>query len=337
MIKKRTHGFTLMELIIAITLLAIVVPGLTVLLSTIFKGYSSYEAASGLKKNNQESINRIYLTLMETKRLFQGTAADNAFLAKVSLGADAPTVLSGSKLPLIEESGTLFQGTTNFVTAGVGNCLFFANNSPTQILQNVADSLGSTNTVRIDIYQFTYYYLSSQNSMTIRERQSYSLVEWTSISYADYDQINAIVNSTLKSNTVKKLLAAGVSFAWDSSETNAANAFFNLNANGTMTLSASHSIQRQRVFNLTRIMTGVLGSTYKYGVSPNSAGWPRAPAPVPRYASASGNFPGGLEVCIVGSSMGREVLVRFVVVAQGAMSKILGNDQTIICNVHDVW
>jgi prepilin-type N-terminal cleavage/methylation domain-containing protein len=334
--RRPSAGFTLVELMVAITIYLIVVPGITALLITVIKGFTSYEATNGLKKNNQESINRVYLALIENKRIFQNTTADNAFLSKVSLSG-APAVLTGSKLPKVEQNGTLFPATTNFVAGSVGNCLFFATNDPTQILTGVAGSSGSTTTVRTDIYRFNYYYLSTVNPKSITGNVSYSLVEWVSVAYADYNQLLSITDTTLRSNSVKRLVANGLSFAWDPTSTSATGAFYNLGSGGTISLSSGHSIQKSRSAVLTKILTGIMGRGYKYGVSPNSYGWPKAPVTVPKYATASGSFPGGFEIVVVGSSMGRRVLVRIVIVAQGAMAKILGNDQTIVCSAHDVW
>jgi hypothetical protein len=321
---------------IAITIYLIVVPGLTTLLVTVIKGFTSYEAATGLKKNNQENINRVYLALIENKRIFQNTTADNAFLGKVSFSG-APAVLAGSQLPKVEQNGTLFPATTNFVAGSVGNCLFFATNDPTQILSNVAGVSGATTTVRIDVYRFNYYYLSADNPKSITDNVSYSLVEWVSVTYADYNQLLSITDTTLRSNTVKKLAANGISCSWDPTCTSATGAFFTLSSGGAITLSSGHNIQKSRHMVLTRILTGIMGRGYKYGISPNSSGWANAPVTIPNFATASGSFPGGFEVVVVGSSMGRRVLVRMVLVAQGAMAKILGNDQTIVCSAHDVW
>ena len=205
-------------------------------------------------------------------------------------------------------------------------------------LENIADATSSTHTVRIDIYRFNYYYLTSENPKTISDKQSYCLVEWRSVVYADYKELMDIQrDSVQRANTVKELVNQGISYCWDPFAIDASAAFFSMGSDGSITPNPGHTIQKDKHKILTDIRTGIMGSGYKYGISPNTSGWGRAPAVVPQYASASGNFPGGLEVIVIGSSMGRKVLVRTVLVAQGSMASIIGNDQALVCSVHDVW
>lgn len=329
-------GLTLVELILAVTVFAIIVPQILSFLFTVMKAFTSYEASIQLERTNEEMLTRIYLKLCSCKRLFQNIPSDLSYLERLDLST-SPTVLTASRLPKIEETGSLSAATTGFVSSSVGNSLFFASNDSTQILENIADSSNSTHTVRIDLYRFYYYYLTPENPKTIYDKKSYRLIEWKSIQYADYSQLMSIPDSTKRANTVKALYNNKIYFAWNASAPLPTNAFFSLTADGAILPLSNHKIQLSVWSNLTNIVTGIMAGGYRYGVSPNTAGWTKAPKVVPQYATADGSFPGGFEVVIVGPSSGRKVLLRSVLVAQGSMPNIIGSEQQIVCNTKDLW
>ena len=333
---NKNSGFTLVEIMVAIIVFALIIPGVVVLLMTVNKGFTAYEAANQLKKNNQETLNRIFIKLTGAKRIFQNNSSDNAYLARIMLSS-CPAVLPGSTLPTIEETGTLTPGTTSFIAASVGNSIFFANNDSTQILYNIADSGSSTHTVYIDVYRFYYYYLTSEYPKPIYDKPSYALVEYRSQSYADYNQIQNISDTIKRKNTVSALCTNGITFAWNVSATDVSTAFSTMSATGLIQPSPNHQIPETEHKILTNILTGITGGGYRYGISPNSSGWAKAPKIVPQYAVANNDFPGGFEVVVTGPSAGRKILIRSVLVAQGSMPNIIGDEQLIVCSARDLW
>lgn len=328
-------GYSLVELVMAVAIFSIVVPVIVMFFSSTMRAFNSFEAANGLKKSNQQAVNRIFLKLSGNKRLFQNTANDTAFLLRVSTGG-CPSKLTGSKLAKIEENGVLSPGTTNFVSASVGNSLFFAGNAGTRILGGIVDGGGLSGTVRIDAYTFNYYYLTPENPKSLTYAPSYCLVEWQSGVYADCNQVSTVSDPVKNSNTIKALISSGVNFCWNPSETNVSAAFSAFGANGTMTAAPSHYVAKNKQSILTSIITGIIGSGYKYGISSNSAGWTRAPKVVPVYAAASGSFPGGFEIAVVGPSGGRKVLIRSVIVAQVG-NNFSADEKLLICDTRDIW
>lgn len=319
---------TVVEVLIALAVIGIIIPALLSLIVMLTNGFSAYEASTQLRVTNQSTLNRIHLRLGSCKRIFQNLSADTAYLNQLVL-TGCPPVLSGSALPVIQSSGTLAYGTPDFVSADVGNSLFFAN-------YEGMDIITSTVTTRIDTFRFNYYYLTTQNPKSIKARPSYALVEWRSIAYADMLQIETYPAAT-QTLLIRQLYKDGYQYGWDTSQTNVTSAFWSFNSNGTASSIVSPAIPMYKYTILTTMLTGIIIGGYKYGISPNSSGWPSAPKTVPEYALASGNFPSGFEVAIAGNSSGREVLIRSVLVAQGNFKNIVGDDLEEITSARDLW
>jgi type II secretory pathway pseudopilin PulG len=319
---------TLVELLLALAIMGIITPVLVSLLTYVTSGFTGYEATSQLRKMNQKTLNRIYLRVGSCKRIFQNVTLDNAFVGRLIL-TGCPSALAGSALPSIQTASTLNVGTTDFISSSVGNSLFFANNESTQVL--------ATGTVRIDTYRFNYYYVTSTNPNPLPGVESYGIVEWRSVLYADINQLNSITNAALRTNVVKELYGKGVSYTWNPSTTDVNSAFSNLASNGSITLSATHTIPQYKNRFLTNAITGIVFGGYRYGVSCNSSFWTKAPKTVPIYAVAAGKFPGGFEVAIGGPTAGRQILIRSVLVARGSMRSIIGDDTQIVCSARDLW
>ena len=327
-------GFTLVEMMIAISVFVLVVPTITMILMYLTRGFTAYEAASQLKNLNQSSLSKIYLKLTTCKRIFQNDASGNAYMARINT-SDIPVIMGGAQLPSINEDGTLDPGTTNFVASTVGNVLFFGSNDATQVMENVSDGTAN-HTISIDIYRFMYYYLTTVNPKGINGKQSYRLVEYQSVKYADYNQLFSISNATLRTNTVTALYNNGINLCWNPSATNVNVAFSSLTVTGGINASSGHLIQKDKYTELTKLITGIMGVGYRYGVSQVSSGWTSAPKTVPLFAAQNVFFPGGFEVVVTGHSGGRKILIRQVLVAQVGPT-IYGDDRTILCSARDLW
>ncbi|OGS47435.1 MAG: hypothetical protein A2539_08500 [Elusimicrobia bacterium RIFOXYD2_FULL_34_15] len=339
-------GLTLVEVIVALAIFLIIVPVITSVLMNVTKGFTSFEASNSLKKTNQNTLNRIYLKLTESKKIFQNIPSDptvphNAYLGRIVAnnyivsGIGCPKLLENSKLPIVEEQSSLAQGTTNFTPSSVGNSLFFANSDSTKVLTNILDGAGISHTISIDLYKFNYYYLTEENPKPMRAMPSYRLVEWESLNYADYNQIINYTDQTLKNNMAISLRNNNILWSWDTTvlESNINNAFYELNTDGLgkIDVKPTHTIQILKYNILTDMNTGIMGGGYKYGISSNTT----YPKKVPQYANALGKFPGGFEVAIVGPTSGRRVFLRCVILAQGSTPGILSDDQLVLCSARD--
>ncbi|MDD4004040.1 MAG: hypothetical protein PHW69_02420 [Elusimicrobiaceae bacterium] len=329
--RRRAAGHTLLEVIVTSTIALIVVPVLAVLILSTSKGFTNFEAASTMKQMNQNSLNRIYLRLGRSKRLFENDVLGTGLLARFNM-AGAPAVLTGSKLASIEEQGSFSSAAASFKAASFGNRLFFAYLYGSQDI-----ALSGSSTWRVDTYKLVQYYLTADGAQTVNGVQAYNLVELESGLYADCKQLTALTSSTNRKKLNANLLAAGINTCLLSDTQDYTLAFSSINAAGTLTSVPSHKIAIAKSKNLTQALTGIMGRSYSYGVAPNTGVWTAPKTTVPAYATAGGSFPGGLEVGIIGGANGRQVLVRSVAVAQGERNNLVFNDMSVISSSRDIW
>lgn len=355
-------GFTLVELMIAVAILAVITPAFLLLLSKTQQSFSAEEMHLQLRACNQQTINHIHIRLSAAKHIYQGDAAGVTFLGRVKFAAGAPSTLSGSRLPIAmaSSSGSLSPNSPGFIPGDIGNSLFFlAYDSPQTFLPITAggaavstfapatifatNGAGRPQTVILDLYRFYYYYLSPKNPYAMPQAPTYNLVEWQSIQYADYQQLSTIGDTVLLGNVNNGLRGKGVSFAVDTTASVPVSLFYDVPSGQFYpTADAPLTITQYRATYLTRMAfgTGVFGgSGFFYGISPNTSLWGTAGGPrvaaVPRFATAANPFPGGFEVGLTGTSAGREVMVRSVLVAKGAVPQIEGDDLNTIIEAKD--
>lgn len=330
-------GFTLVELMITVSITLIIIPVMILLFLSTNKNFIFFEASSTLKQINQNTISRIYVRLGRNKKLFENTTENNAFLTRVDLSG-CPSVMTGSLLATVKPSGSFSSDSSDFDSSAFGNSLFFAYNIAPAILENIEkDETGAeTQTVRIDLYRFLYYYLTADNAPIFAGRQSYKLAEWESQIYADCEQIERIANSAKKSNIIDALTTAGYNYCLDTSQSDVLNAFYTM-ASGQLTLDSPHTIAKNKCQILTKITIGILGQGYSYGISPNNSGMTGATDTVPLFAAQSGTFPAGFEVGIAGLSAGRRVFMRSTLMAQTGIGSYLTKDVSVISSSRDIW
>jgi hypothetical protein len=129
--------------------------------------------------------------------------------------------------------------------------------------------------------------------------------------------------------------------AYDPTQTDPTVAFYTLSfVTGGFTQMNPPRIHQASWSHLTKAASGMLSAGFRYGISPNTATWRNAPpaeASVPQYAAASGNYPGGFEVGLIGSSAGVQVMTRCLLVSRGAIRQTIWNDLTMVHNARDAW
>lgn len=344
-------GFTLTELMLAVAIMTIITPAVTMLMVMTMRSFTGYEAEMQLRLTNQATLNRIYLRLGSCKRIIDASA-DTGYIKALNISG-APVPIGGTTLPnascvlpTINSAGSLAYNTSSFIPADVGNCLFFANND------SMPTVLSGTSTVKIDVYRFNFYYLSTANPKPIAAAPCYSVVEWQSVQYADYDEVMAVpTTNNWQQNVVAALYAQGIQNAWDANNGVPASSFYTLtSAGGINAVGASPAIPMDSARSpvvLTKMMTGVMFGGFSYGVASNNDQWTgkiKCPKTIPQYARNSDGTnaltspaPGGFEVSIAGLAAGRSVLMRSVLVAQGSMPSLVADDLETVAMARDVW
>jgi type II secretory pathway pseudopilin PulG len=372
-------GWTLVELMLVTALIAIITPAITTLFAKVSQGMAADEMHLQLQSLNEQTMLRLHERLITGRHLFHADSSGVSYLGCVTRGMSANTlstypVLSGSQLAIVQPAtGTGSFSPTLAVAADFGNSLLVGGydtpqtfgtliyNAPATAFYNTTANnyvtYGAANgsgpaTQVIDLYRFTYYYLTSHNDKTPRGVTSYGLVEWQSVQYADANELGNIADSTLEGNVITWLSTPGnvspndptyaITGAWDPTQADPnsyalESAFYTLSGGNLNPAAWPVAIQEGHVTYLTHVSSGLLSNGFFYGVSPNSSLWSGVPATVPEYAAASGSFPGGFEVGISGNAAGVQVMLRSLLVAQGASPKVVWNDQTMVDNVRDVW
>ncbi|MBV9079597.1 MAG: prepilin-type N-terminal cleavage/methylation domain-containing protein [Elusimicrobia bacterium] len=336
---RRNRGVTLVELMIGAALLGILALAMAPVYQASQRAFTSLEARTSLKSQGQDAVNKVGHRLSECKRMFENNANDNAFLARVQLGT-APAVMAGSVLPVSEETGSISPSSAAFVAASVGNQLFFASVLAAGDF-NVLDSSANTKTVRIDEYWFNRYYIAFDTaSKSVGGNTRRVLWEWHSRTYADYNQIMAISDTTKRNNTVTALVNAGIAYAWDPSTTTVTAAFYTLAVGGAVATQSGHTIlmgNSGTCRDMLKLTTGLTVGGFRYGVSPNTGGGFSTAYLVPQFAVASVNFPSGFEVVDIGPNSARQIFIRLVLVAEGPFPGPIGSEQVLLTDTRDLW
>ncbi len=332
----RERGITMVELVITMAVMAVIMAAVTPLFTLLSRSFTNLEAGSVLPAGTQKALNRIQNRLGESRRLFENTTIGAAYLAK--LPALPRTPVGWGQLPTINPGMALSTHSAVFVSSAVGNSLCFASTYAPNLLTNVG-TVGTT--VRVDSFMFNYYFISENTSVVVNGKPSLELWEWHSIPYADYQQLSLMTPARSSSTALALRNQYGVTFAWDSSADVPASAFYVLSTTGGVVAAPTHVIQtatdpKLRSANMIQVISGAASGGFKFGVSRN--GFPQShQVPIYGYNSSASDFPGGLEIMIVGPSSSRQVFVRLVVTAQGNFKGLLSYENVVLLSARDLY
>ncbi len=324
-------GFTLVEMLLSVTLMAMMIAMVGPMINLTRSGTVQYEAHMQIKTAAQKTMNKIQHRLVECKRLFQGTAPDILFQMRWSPDGQ-PEPISGSVLPVIQPNGSLADPSA--LSGSTGNMLFLASLGVPEDL-SVLNGSGVSENLRIDNYRFCFYYVGAGSGKLVGDKFNRTLWEWESVAYADYSAIMAISDTAKRLNAVSALMNKGFLYACDLSTVTAAGAFYLLNSTGTLSPQIYHMIVRDSGGPIAAM--GNMTGSYSYGVSPNTGGTFTPKDSVPKFATASGEFPSGFEVLVTGVSGSRQVVARLVMAASSGITRSVSYEQMIYATVHDVW
>jgi len=321
-------GITLVEMMVSLSIFSMLAAVVFMSMSTFSKASSSTEATNQMKSCSQKAVNKIGLRLSESKRIFENTGSDTPFLARV---AGIETILPGSRLPRIEETGSLSPGDPLFTASGVGNSLFFANTEFPEVLV-----LSTTCSVRIDAYVFNYYYLAQTTGVSICNTPVIRLMGWHSKEYADYTQLNVLSGNT-RTLTVQALFNRNIRMAWDPTATDPSNAFYVINLAATLPNTATHKLVMDEQEDMTRFAKGIMWGRYRSGISPNTGGSAKTSQIVPEFGLPSGYFPSGFEVTVIGPRSAHRIFIRLVLIAEGPLNFLLAYENSVLNSARNLW
>ncbi len=370
-------GWTMIELMLTISIMGLLVPTLTQLFTICYQGLSEVEMHLQLKQTNAMMALHFHEQVNSSKHMYQNTAGATAIINSLSIvasGAPAPATFSGSpstyQLATAQSGATVSFDPAYAVASEFGNALFYADTDRSMYVKGVSytapltisgssvtNSGGYPCTVNLDIYRFYFDYLSSAGDMKpISGVTSYWLIEWQSVQFADafeiQDLANADSNNVLEKSVVNYLVSQGMTLAYDPTQAGLTMvdgsgavtgwSFYTLAAGSVPQSVTSLTVPMANWYPLSRMNSGAIAS-FNYSIPGNYAALGTSPsAPkIPAYCTASSvpnAFPGGFEVGIKGSSGGMQVLTRCVLVAQGNnKSGLVWDDTTSVNNARDIW
>lgn len=154
-ISRSDAGYTLLEVIVVLTITTFLVVVMSTLVSTTGESQHYTERMARIMEVNQEIINEQRGELLSTVTLFQkGTMGDGYFNA-IQKGSAPP--IAGSLLPATIVNGNF--GTETTSGERTGNVLLFAAQAWTTGFQCT-----SGKTYFLDVYRLTSYYLTAEDS-----------------------------------------------------------------------------------------------------------------------------------------------------------------------------
>jgi hypothetical protein len=256
--KLNNKGWTIIELMMVVSIIGLIVPALTSLFFYCFQGLGSAEMHLSLKSLNENIMLHIHERMNSTKHMFQNNTTSGGlnFIGQVRLGS-APASVAFSQMPQAQSGATItFSPAAGAVSSEFGDCLFYAAYDSPQTIggviyngpitvggplsivndagatiatASVVDGAGKAVTMNLDVYRFYFDYLSTAGDMKPLTREtSFWLIEWQSVQFVDAFELEDIgsADATLEKNVISWLTTGsnfasgnGVTLAWDPSQT----------------------------------------------------------------------------------------------------------------------
>lgn len=267
--KRRASGFTLVEALIAVTILSVIIGIIGRFMISTQKNQSYIFVQNTIKSELERSLFQVSKQLNQNRLLLGNpVAGDLDYRSRMDF-TDIPGPIAGTTLPTIRDTGSLavekncLDYPNNFYRSNAfGNALMFVKYTS----RFDGATLSNQNHARqLDIYEFKFFYITEQstnppkidrwnNPATLNGQR---LMEWTSVKYVDATQLRSYLEgltnnlTAADATTVRTaLISNNINFAWDKNAANLNSAFFNVSGSGiTLTANAAHVIPRQSLRN----------------------------------------------------------------------------------------
>lgn len=351
------QGFSFLEMLASLAIFSIIILAVGPLLRQSMRGYNTFEIATALNNSGQKVLQEIRLDLSNCKKIFGRNTLDLSYVSNIQqqLGGELPPAIVNTTSPE-KWIGSISPNTDSWVKpldrTVVGNCLLLTTfDEPQEIL--VVNDDGNVDTVRVDTYRFVYYYLGHVSGRKIVDEARRNLYVFRSEIYADYSQVydSSEYGTTVTTQVNTYLLGKSIRYAWNP-YLSANAAFFTYAPDGLgynqIVSDGGHNIKRRSGKAAIEIQAGSGGGgSFIYGVAPNSNTDPKVhyKHPVPLLAIAGGtvnqdfkfgSYPSGFEIVIAGVKMYRQIFVRLVLVADGAIPGPMMREHILLTTVNDM-
>ena len=321
--RSSQRGFTLVEITVTLAIVSVIMIVTYQLIEQTMTATMFNESHNDLAVMSQKAVNAIQTEVLQAKLVFEEDAVGSAYRNALAFPTP-PSIWTTSRLPVIDETTTTFTPDTA-TSRFTGNTLYLVRQLPPLAVSYDHDAVPATPDIEFlaDRYTFEYCYLRNSTAQSFAgSGRSVDLMLSASGQYADYFQLASVTTS--RGALVQKLIAAGLSHAWDPGKP-LASAFYALSNGTDGTFDPPLNAPTIPIVLTRSLLPGLFGGRISGRVA-YSVAFPRSPAfPIPQPLSVFGQpdvslpgYPAGFEVKIIGPSRNRQVLTRLVLMAHYA-------------------
>jgi prepilin-type N-terminal cleavage/methylation domain-containing protein len=336
-------GFTLVEMIIASTLLSMMVFAVATL---SISGAQAQEYARRLTRATeitQDIVDGIRLEMVSCVRVFGDDAEGNGNLAVIDFDG-APVPLGNQVLPTIDANGLIQQDTVgNQIT---GNSLFF-----TKLAWSDRFVCTSSREYLVDVYRWIYYYQTPEEGGPVPGSSiGLNLVRLITEPMVDGSAIDAITDPVDQAEVLMHLYDASADalgnthtpcqVVWQrGGSPSLVGTFREINpADGSLSddpLAASGRPNPWKVLRSTEHLSGLLSYRH-HSVASNYAPTNFGVARYGVLSNTGAGFPHGFEVQVTGPSSARQVLLHLVVASTNRSGHVAKANMQVVVDARDL-
>jgi prepilin-type N-terminal cleavage/methylation domain-containing protein len=318
--ETRQRGLSLIEAMITLAILLVAMTAFYQMMIGASRAGMFSESRNDLVVISERVVNAIQEEARQSKLVFEensvGTGYRTLFVSGLPAGM---SVWANSRLPLIDAATTTLgpDPGPNGIAQRTGNMLILARQlAPVPVPYDHDANAGTADvSFLVDRYEFQLYFLRANSARNFGNFGYYlDLVRAKSEVFADYVQLSNV--GTNQAQLIQRVLAATpIRTAWDPGKAVNAPAFYTLAGSGSLTAASPSRFTVSTTSLCPEFAGGRIAGAMEYSVSLNSNTPMATRDVVPLYATASGSFPGGFEVQVVGGSGSRKILTRLVLAA----------------------